>query len=55
MREYRKTTRVREVRAARKQGMEEFRTLAVKAFAGIGERNLNGFAAAQILARLDVR
>jgi len=50
MREYRKTTKTREVRNAKRQGAEEFRAAAVAAFRRIGEHNLNGFAAARLLA-----
>lgn len=52
MRQYRRLTRAREVRAARLAGAEEFRAAAVAAFRRLGESGTNGYAVARILADL---
>lgn len=53
MRDYRKTKRTREVREAMKLGHEQCRQRLIAVFRGIGDRYMNGFAAAEIIRQHD--
>jgi hypothetical protein len=54
MREYRRTTSTRAVRAARRDGAQKFKERAIREFQRLTDREMNGLTAAAILEDLTV-
>lgn len=52
MRDYRKTTRTREVRAAKKEGRSEMKRTVIQVFKRLGDRGMSGFTAAEVVASI---